>query len=287
MSDRLPVQKTLKLFIGGSFPRSESGRSTALVGASGQTIAHASRASRKDLRSAVEAAQGARGKWAGMSALLRGQILYRVAEMLEGKREELAASLRAIPDGVMSPEAEVAASIDRLVCFAGWADKYAQVLGCNNPVAGPYYTFTIPEPVGCVGIVSPDRLACFGMVALLAPVLCAGNTAVVIASEANPVPGVLLAEACATGDVPPGVVNVLTGPRAELLPWLAGHREVDGVHACPADAKESELLRGGAAENLKRVTLRDEAAMGAETACGPWWIEPFVDMKTIWHPSAT
>lgn len=287
MSDRLSVNKTLKLFIGGAFPRSESGRSTALVDPSGATIAHASKASRKDLRAAVEAAQGARAKWSAASALLRGQILYRMAEMLEGKRAELIGALKALPAGEMDPGAEVDASIDRLICFAGWADKYAQVLGCNNPVAGPYYTFTIPEPVGCVGVVSPDAPAFLGMIALLAPVLCAGNTAVVIASETNPLPAVLLAEACATGDVPPGAVNILTGPRAELLPWLASHREVEGVHACPGSAAEAELLRAGSAENLKRVTLRDPRAIDSPGASGPWWIESCVDMKTIWHPSAT
>lgn len=323
---RLHVTKTYKLFIDGRFPRSESGRTVPLVGRRGDVLAHACRASRKDLRDAVAAARRAQEGWAAASAYLRGQILYRMAEMLEGKRDEFvallddAAGLRPVGTTglrpvvrrtrntgrrpmsprahtgqrpVPPPEAEIAAAIDRLVAFAGWADKYSQVLGCNNPVSGPYYNFTVPEPTGVVAVVAPDAPPLLGLVSLLAPPLCAGNAVVALAGEspAAALAAIVFAEAVATGDVPPGVVNILTGLREELVPFIASHRDIDAIAAPrgtglpPAQAR---TLREGAAENVKRVAVREVTDWFDDDAMNsPWLIEPFVEMKTIWHPSAT
>lgn len=299
MQDRLPIEKTCKLYIGGKFPRSESGRTMPARGRDGRVVAHVSRASRKDLRDAVEAARGALPGWSGESpggatAMLRSQILYRIAEMLEGKREELARAIADVPGAGADPrdaEREVGRSIDRLVHYAGWSDKYQQVLGCNNPVSGPYYNFTTPEPTGVIAVVCPDRPVLLGMVSLLAPVICAGNTAVVAASEAGPAAACIVAEACATGDLPAGVVNVLTCQRKDLLASIAEHRGIDGVHAAGLAPGQAAVLRAGAAENLKRVLVREVAEEGPggwddDAACeSAWWIEPFVEMKTVWHPS--
>jgi acyl-CoA reductase-like NAD-dependent aldehyde dehydrogenase len=320
MPTRLEVAKTYKLLINGQFPRSESGRSRVVKDSAGGLLAHVSHASRKDLRDAVEAARAAQGKWAAMSAHNRGQVLYRMAEMMEGKREELGAALRAVstaragtkakagakPTG--RGEAEIAAAIDRLVCFAGWADKYAQVLGCNNPVSGPYYNFTIPEPTGVVAVVAPDEPALLALISLLAPPLCAGNSIVAVTSETNPIPGLILGEVCATSDVPAGAVNILSGTRGELVPWIASHRDIDAVHAAGVSEEHARTLREGVAENLKRVTVRNRAAPAASMRArngasphtkteraaapdwqspecdSPYWIEPFIEMKTVWHP---
>lgn len=304
MDDRLPIDKTYKLYINGKFPRSESGRSMPIADNTGRVVAHLSRASRKDLRDAVEAARQALPKWSGeapggASAMLRSQIMYRIAEMLEGKRRELAEAIGVVQgtkgrSGATKGEDEVTFAIDRLVHYAGWCDKYQQVLGTNNPVAGPYYNFTIPEPTGVVAVVCSDDWVLLPLISLLAPALCAGNTAVVIPCESNPIPACIFAEACATGDLPPGVVNILTGMREELVPHIATHRDINAVHAANLSAEHARLLREGASENLKRVVVRDlppgsgGGAGGwfdAQTCESPWWIEPFVDFKTVWHPS--
>lgn len=289
MTERLPVLKTYKLYIGGKFPRTESGRSVKIVGSDGSVVAHTCRASRKDLRNAVEAAASVQPKWAGANAYLRGQILYRMAEMVEGKRDELAGAI-SVASGVGEAEAlaEVDAAADRLVCFAGWADKFSQVLGCHNPVSGPYYNFSVPEATGVVGVVCPDASPLLGLVSLIGPALCAGNAVVVLASEANPVPACVFAEALATSDVPGGVVNVLTGFREELVEHFATHREIHAIAAAGIGAEQAAVLERGAAENLKRVHVRGEAEFGDDSAWeSPWAIEPFVDVKTIWHPAAT
>lgn len=302
---RLEVTKTYKLFIAGKFPRTESGRSLKVEAAG--TVAHICHASRKDLRDAVEAAHAAQAKWAGATAYNRGQVLYRMAEMMEGKRDEFAEALCEKPREKSKSQKvkkstglargahavasrEVDAAIDRLVCFAGWADKYAQVLGCNNPVASPHYNFTVPEPTGVIGVVAPDAQPLLGLITLIAPPVCAGNSIVAIASDAQPIPACILGEVCATSDVPGGVVNILTGKRAELIEHLANHRDVDGIHAANLPRKESTILRLGAAENVKRVhvrTIDDEEWYEPSVCESPWMIEPFVEMKTIWHPSAT
>lgn len=289
MSERLSVLKTYKLYIGGKFPRTESGRSIKVADASGTVVAHTCRSSRKDLRNAVEAARSAQPKWAGASAYLRGQILYRMAEMLEGKRDELASAIAAT--GRVKKDAalaEVDASVDRLVAFAGWADKFPQVLGCHNPVTGPYYNFSVPEPTGVVGVVCPDEPSLLGLVSLIAPVLCSGNAVVLLASEANPIPACVLGEVLATSDVPGGVVNVLTGLRDELAEQFALHREIDAVLAAGVSDEHRRVLEAGAAENMKRVrVLGSDADFDDDRAMeSPWAIEPFVEIKTIWHPAS-
>jgi acyl-CoA reductase-like NAD-dependent aldehyde dehydrogenase len=305
--NRISISKTYKLFIGGKFPRTESGRSVKIADAAGNVVAHTCHGSRKDLRNAVEAAAKAQAGWAGATAYLRGQILYRLAEMMEGKAGELAEAhrLEAGATNAHGSESratksapateEVAAAIDRVVHYAGWADKYPQVLGCANPVAGPYHNFTTPEPTGVVGIVCPDDAPLLALVSLVAPVVCAGNSCVVLASEVNPIPACVLAEAIATSDMPGGVINILTGFRDELVPHFASHREIAAIHAAGVTAEQHKTLEFGAAENLKRITVRDipngsgdkvGGWFDDDTCEGPNWIETFVEYKTIWHPSS-
>jgi acyl-CoA reductase-like NAD-dependent aldehyde dehydrogenase len=260
---RLPVRKTYKLFVGGEFPRSESGRTYE---AQGQNVA---RASRKDLRDAVRAARSAASKWSGMTAYNRGQVLYRIAEMMEARAAEFA--------DLTSGRTEVEEAIDRWVWYAGWADKYAQVLGSSNPVAAPYFNFTVPEPTGVVGVLAPESPPLGGVVARLAPVIVGGNTAVVLAPEAEPLASIELAEALATADVPGGVVNILTGHRSELAPWLAGHMDVNALDIGAADGDAPELERL-AAENVKRVVR------GQADRQSPYEIANFLELKTVWHP---
>ena len=260
---RLPVKKTYKLYIGGEFPRSESGR---IYDAEGANVA---RASRKDLRDAVRAARAAFPKWAALTAYNRGQVVYRIAEMLESRRSEFVE--------LSTGAKEVDRSIDRLVWYAGWADKFAQVLGSSNPVAGPYFNFTFPEPTGVVGILAPDEPPLAGLVSRIAPAIVGGNTTVVVASEPHPLAAVELAEVLATSDVPGGVVNLLTGHRGELAPWLAGHMDVNALDLAGADG-QSEELEELAAENVKRVVR------GAPDDQSPWEIAAFLELKTVWHP---
>lgn len=302
MPDRLDVTKTYKLYIDGKFPRSESGRTVAVHDSKGKVLAHLSKASRKDLRDAVGAARKAQPGWRDATAYLRGQILYRMAEMMEGKRDEFAGAIRAGGASNAGAEREVTAAIDRLVAFAGWADKFAQVLGCNNAVAGPYYNFTVPEPTGVVVAFGPDEPGLLGLISLIAPAACSGNAVVALAGEgtAAAVSAVVLGEVMATSDVPPGVVNILTGERAELVPVVANHRDVDAVVAFAGPGGLSDdlrrVLREGAAENVKRVTVKDLGKVKGrgegidlfdpQQCESPWWIEPTVEMKTIWHPSA-
>jgi acyl-CoA reductase-like NAD-dependent aldehyde dehydrogenase len=263
---RLPVKKTYKLFVGGAFPRSESGRTYE---AEGQNVA---RASRKDARDAVRAARGAFAQWARATAYNRGQVLYRLAETMESRADDLA--------GVCSGRAEVDAAIDRVVWYAGWADKLPQVLGGSNPVAGPYFNFTVPEPTGVVAIVAPVEPALDGLVSRLAPALVGGNAVVAVASEPHPLAAIELAEAVATSDVPAGVVNVLTGSRDELAPVLAAHMDVNAIDVTGADGEAAELERL-AAENVKRVVR------GVPGVQSPWEIEAFLELKTVWHPVGT
>jgi len=296
MPERLDVLKTYKLFIDGKFPRSESGRSWPILDSRGKTVAHVSRASRKDLRDAVEAARRSQPGWAGATPYLRGQVLYRLAEMVEGKRMELAAAIDATSPGTTRKPgasksrrgaAEVSASVDRLVHFAGWADKYAQVLGCHNAVSGPYYNFTIAEATGVIAVIAPDESPLLGLVSLVAPALCAGNSAVCV-SGGRPIVASVFAEACATSDLPAGVINVLTGERAELISWIASHRDIDGVHAANVSESDGATLRKGSAENLKRVIVRERVDFFDREQCqSPWWIEPLVEMKTVWHPASS
>jgi acyl-CoA reductase-like NAD-dependent aldehyde dehydrogenase len=260
---RLPVKKTYKLYIGGAFPRSESGRSYE---AEGQNV---SRASRKDARDAVRAARAAFPGWAGATAYNRGQILYRLAEMMEARATDLAQ--------VCAGEDEVAAAIDRVIWYAGWADKLTQVLGGANPVAGPYFDFSIPEPTGVVAVLAPPEPALAGLVSRIVPALVGGNSVVAVASEAHPLAAVELAEAIATSDVPAGVVNILTGFQDELAPWLASHMDVNAIDLTGVNGGTAELERL-ASENVKRV-VRSTADVQS-----PWEIEAFLELKTVWHP---
>jgi acyl-CoA reductase-like NAD-dependent aldehyde dehydrogenase len=273
---RLPVRRTAKLSIGGQFPRSESGRTYEVVSADGRFLAHAARASRKDLRDAVVAARGALGGWAARTAYNRGQILYRVAEIMEGRRAQLEDELR--DSGATDPADEVSRAIDRWVWYAGWADKIAQVAGGANPVAGPYFNFTVPEPTGVVGVIAPSEPALLGLVSRIAPAVVSGNVVVAVASERSPLPAVSLAEALATSDVPGGVINVLTGPPGELVPWLAAHMDVNAIDltGCPDDLiPEAERA---AADNVKRVHRAGPAEQHLSE------ITAFVEFKTVWHP---
>jgi acyl-CoA reductase-like NAD-dependent aldehyde dehydrogenase len=263
---RLPVKKTYKLFIGGAFPRSESGRTYE---AQGQNVA---RASRKDVRDAVVAARAAQPKWASATAYNRGQVLYRVAEMMEARIAEFAE--------LCSGRDEVERAIDRWVWYAGFADKLSQVLGGTNPVAGPYFNFTIPEPTGVVATIAPDEPALLGLVSRIAPAITGGNAVVALASESQPLAAIELAEALATSDVPGGVVNLLTGYRAELAPWLASHMDVNAIDLTGADGLVSDLERA-AADNVKRVVH------GAPDTQSLYEISAFLELKTVWHPIGT
>ncbi len=260
---RLPVKKTYKLYIGGAFPRSESGRTYA---SDGHNVA---RASRKDARDAVRAARAAFPAWSRMTGYNRGQVLYRLAEMMEARAADL--------ERVCSGAAEVEDAIDRVVWYAGWADKLPQVLGGANPVAGPYFNFTVPEPTGVVALLAPSEPALGGLVSRIAPALVGGNAVVAVAAEEHPLAAVELAEAVATSDFPAGTVNILTGSRDELAPWLAGHMDVNAIDVTGADGQRAELERL-AAENVKRVVASSAAAQS------PWEIEGFLELKTVWHP---
>ena len=265
MSERLPVKKTYKLFLGGAFPRSESGRTYEVQGA------NVARGSRKDVRDAVRAARAAFGKWAGMTAYNRGQVLYRVAEMLEARTHDFAE--------LTGSQDEVERAVDRVVWYAGWADKLAQVLGTSNPVAGSYFNFTIPEPTGVVGVVAPERPALLGLVSRVAPAIVGGNTAVVLASESEPLAAIELAEVLATSDVPGGVVNVITGYKSETAPVLAGHMDVNALDLAGADGSlDVPELERLAAENVKRVVH------GSVNGQSPWDAASFLELKTVWHP---
>jgi acyl-CoA reductase-like NAD-dependent aldehyde dehydrogenase len=259
---RLPVQKTYKLYIGGAFPRSESGRSYEVEGA------NVALASKKDLRDAVRAARGALPKWAGMTAYNRGQVLYRVAEIMEGRRAQFAE--------LVGGDAEVDDAIDTWVWYAGWADKLAQVLGSSNPVAGPYFNFTVPEPTGVVGVIAPEEPPLAGLVARVAPAIVGGNALVLIASERRPLAAVTLAEVLATSDVPGGVVNVLTGRKADLAPVLAAHMDVNAIDLQGVEGDRSELERL-AADNVKRVIKNGSGH-------SPYHAAAFLELKTVWHP---
>ncbi len=282
MSGRVPVKRTAKLFIGGAFPRSESGRSYEVAGADGRPLGRAARASRKDLRDAVAAARTAQLGWASLTAFNRGQILYRVAELMEGRRAQFEAELGDA--GATDPVRGVSAAIDRWVWYAGWADKIHQVSGASNPVAGPYFNFTVPEPTGVVGIVAPQEQSLLGLVSRLAPAIVGGNTAVVLASETAPLPAVSLAEVLATSDVPGGVVNILTGQVRELVPWLAGHMDVNAIDVTGVPDDLIADVETLAAENVKRVHHSPHADPFSTESQTPYEVTALMEMKTVWHP---
>ena len=282
---RIDVKKTYKLYIGGAFPRSESGRTYVVNDAKGALMANASQASRKDARDAVVAARKAFGGWSGRTAYNRGQVVYRIAEVLEGRREQFVAEIRA-SEGVSAAKANAAvdAAIDRLVWYAGWADKITQVVGTANPVAGPYFNISSPEPTGVVAVVAP-RGPLLGLVSVVAPVITTGNTCVVIASEPHPLTAITLGEVMATSDLPGGVVNVLTGSVAEVAPWLASHMDVNGIDLTGVeDAALATSLEEAAADNLKRVRRAPSAAVDWLATPGTDRMTDWLETKTVWHP---
>jgi acyl-CoA reductase-like NAD-dependent aldehyde dehydrogenase len=284
MTNRLEVRKTYKLYVGGAFPRSESGRSYEVLDAKGRFVANAALASRKDARDAVVAARKAAPGWSGATAYNRGQVLYRVAEVMEGRRDQFVADV-AGAEGLTTRRAEavVDSAVDRWVWYAGWADKLSQVLGGANPVAGPYFNFSVPEPTGVVAAVAPQESSLLGLVSVLAPVIVSGNTAVVVASEQRPLAAITLSEVLATSDVPGGVVNLVTGHVAEIAPWLASHMDVNAIDIAGVDdvALRTELERA-AADNLKRVRRPDTDDWTADPGLSR--IRSFLETKTVWHP---
>jgi len=276
MPDRVDVRKTYKLFLGGEFPRSESGRSYEVMDSKGDWLANAARASRKDLRDAVKVARSAWGKWAGATAYNRGQVLYRIAEMMETRRAELVSEVAAA-EGKRGASKQVDESIDTWVWYAGLADKLRQIMGGLNPVAGPYFNLTAPEPTGVCGIIARDARSLGGLVDRIAPALCGGNVVVALASEPHPLPAIALAECLATSDVPKGVVNILTGHTAELTPWLASHGDVDALDVTGLGAEQLADAERAGADNVKRV-------IKGSGARSPYEATAFMEMKTVWHP---
>ena len=290
---RVEIRKTYKLYVGGAFPRSESGRTYEVTDSRGRFLANAAMGSRKDARDAVVAARGAFAKWAGATAYNRGQVLYRVAELMEGRRAQFVAEVAAA-EGVTAAKAEtlVSQAIDRWVWYAGWPDKLAQVLGGLNPVAGPYFDISAPEPTGVVAALAPQKSSLLGLVSVLAPIVVSGNTAVVLASEDRPLPAITLSEVLATSDVPGGVINLVTGRTAEVAPWLASHMDVNAIDLAGAAGAEGVAwgdLELAATDNLKRVV---RPAGTGESAVEPDWavtpdlsrMRAYLETKTVWHP---
>ncbi|MBB4891658.1 acyl-CoA reductase-like NAD-dependent aldehyde dehydrogenase [Streptomyces olivoverticillatus] len=286
MSDRLSVFKTYKLFVGGKFPRSESGRVYEVTDSKGKWLANAPLSSRKDARDAVVAARKAFGGWSGATAYNRGQILYRVAEMLEGRREQFVAEV-ADAEGLSKSKAaaQVDAAIDRWVWYAGWTDKIAQIAGGTNPVAGPFFNVSSPEPTGVVAVLAPQESSLLGLVSVIAPAIAAGNTVVVVTSERSPLPALSLGEVLATSDVPGGVVNVLSGKTAEIAAPLAAHQDVNAIDLAGADAELAKALEVAAADNLKRVLRPQPVDWAADP--GTERLMAFLETKTVWHPTGS
>ena len=289
-ADRIGVRKTYKLYIGGQFPRTESGRSYEVFDARGALLANACRGTRKDIREAVRAARKAFPGWAARTAYNRSQILYRIAELMEGRRDQFIGEVQSA-QGVGRRRAvrEVDAAIDRWVWYAGWADKFSQVVGSVNPVNGSYFNFTVPEPTGVVGVIAPEDSSLLGLVSRLAPVIVSGNTAVVVASESRPLPAVTLTEVLATSDVPGGVVNLVTGLRREIVPTLAAHMDVNALDAFGVAPSEAAAVEEIGVDNVKRVIRPPRDGLErydwlSQRAQSPYLIGEYVETKTVWHP---
>jgi acyl-CoA reductase-like NAD-dependent aldehyde dehydrogenase len=288
---RIPVRKTYKLYVGGEFPRSESGRTYLVRAADGTPIANAVRSSRKDLRDAIRTARGAFPGWAGKTAMNRGQVLYRVAELMEGRRAQFTDEVAAA-EGVSIDKAAtlVDRAIDRWVWYAGWADKISQLLGTVNPVGSPYFDFTFPEATGVVGVIASETSSLLGLVSRLAPAVVSGNAVVVLASESRPLPAVTLGEVLATSDVPGGVINILSGLRRELVPILAAHMDVNALDLWGIPPDMRAAAEESAMENVKRVARPPRDGddrfdwLDDRRAQRPEWIATFMEMKTVWHP---
>jgi acyl-CoA reductase-like NAD-dependent aldehyde dehydrogenase len=290
-AQRIPVRKTYKLYVGGQFPRSESGRSYIVRSADGTPLANAVRSSRKDLRDAIRTARGAFGGWAGKTAMNRGQVLYRVAELMEGRRAQFIDEVAAAEGlSAAAATAQVDRAIDRWVWYAGWADKISQVLGTVNPVGASYFNFSIPEPTGIVGVVAPETSSLLGLVSRIAPAVVGGNAVVALASESRPLPAVTLGEVLATSDVPPGVINLLTGLRRELVPIMAAHMDVNAIDTwgVPRDLRAG--VEEAAIDNVKRLARPPRGVddrfdwLDDRRAQRPEWIASYLEIKTVWHP---
>ena len=283
-TQRLEVRKTYKLYIGGAFPRSESGRSYVVSNAKGKFLANASQASRKDARDAVVAARKAFGGWHARTAYNRGQVLYRIAEVMEGRHQQFSAEVSASEGlSISKARAVVDASIDRWVWYAGWADKLAQVVGSSNPVAGPYFDFSLPEATGVVAVLAPQDSSLLGLTSVIAPAIVSGNTVIAVSSFERPLPAVTLGEVMATSDVPGGVVNILTGSASEIGPWLASHQDVNAIDLCGIESEdEARDLEIAAAGNLKRVRRPAEEDWTADQGLSR--LTQYLELKTVWHP---
>ena len=279
--ERIPVAKTYKLFVGGAFPRSESGRTYPVSDAAGGFLANVAQGSRKDVRDAVAAARKAFPGWAGATAYNRGQVIYRIAEMLEGRRAQFVELLEQA--GADRPGASVDAAVDRFVHFAGWTDKIAAVFGGANPVSGPFFSFSTPEPTGVVAVLAPPTDPLLGLVSVLAPVICSGNTVVLLASADQPLPAIALAEVLATSDLPGGVVNILTGRPAEMAPHLAAHGDVNALDLTGADGELRVALEQAASGTVKRVHA--PATPDFHRPPGTARMRAFLEVKTVWHPT--
>jgi acyl-CoA reductase-like NAD-dependent aldehyde dehydrogenase len=281
---RLPIVKTYKLYIDGQFPRTESGRYYVLTNSSGESLANVCLASRKDFRNSVVAARKAFDGWAGKSAYNRGQILYRIAEMLEGRREQFVAELISMGSARRDAEVETDRSIDHLVYYAGWADKYQQLFSCVNPVSSAHFNFSLPEPVGVVSVVAPEASGLLGLVATIAPVIVGGNTSVVLASHSKALSAATFGEVINSSDVPAGVVNILTGVRDELVDHMSSHMDVNAILYCQDSAQEIATVQTNASLNVKRVTCLEPQACLDQQAESPYRILDFQEIKTTWHP---
>lgn len=284
MSDRIPVLKTYKLYIGGAFPRTESGRYYVVENPKGKPLANMCRASRKDVRDAVVKARSAFAGWSGKTAYNRSQILYRIAEMLEGRAAQFVEELVLHGLSRKKAEAEVTLSVDRLVYFAGWADKYTQVFSAVNPVASAHFNFSVPEPTGVVAVVAPEESPLLGLISVIAPVIVGGNTAVVLASTGKPLPAVTLTEVLHTSDLPGGVVNLLTGYREELVAPMAAHMDVNAIWYAAEDTAFRGMVQTEAARNLKRVSVETSKDWTSDAHENPYVILDFQEIKTTWHP---
>jgi acyl-CoA reductase-like NAD-dependent aldehyde dehydrogenase len=283
-ASRVPVAKTYKIYIDGKFPRTESGRYFALSAADGEVLANVCRGSRKDFRNAVVAARKAVPAWSGASSYLRGQILYRIGEMLEGRAEQFVQELKLQGVGKRKAQTEVSATIDRLIYYAGWADKYQQLFSAVNPVSSSHFNFSVLEPTGVVSLLAPDESGLLGLVSNIAPIIVGGNTCVVLASEKRPLCAVSFAEVLHASDVPPGVVNILTGWRQELTGQFASHMDVNAVIYCDGDAEVARTVQELAADNIKRVISRVGTAWSSDAAQHPYLIKDTQEIKTTWHP---
>jgi acyl-CoA reductase-like NAD-dependent aldehyde dehydrogenase len=284
---RVNVRKTYKLYINGEFPRTESGRSYAVTTKGGELLANASRGSRKDLRNAIAAARKAVAGWSGKTAYNRGQILYRIAEVCESRTGELAEELRRQGSSAVDARREVERTIDRFVYYAGWSDKYSQIFGTVNPVAGPYYNFTVAEPTGVVAVVAPESPSLLGLVSRMAPAIVGGNTVVAVTSEAQPLAAITLGEVFENSDVPAGVINLVSGLKSELVPWLASHMDVNALDTTGVAVEAMAAVQKAAAENVKRIIHFDGQAIGwtdERRSQSLYAILDFQESKTVWHP---